>query len=182
MTRSIVVVLLVDTVNSTTILSQLGQTRMDELSALEMEALRDAAVANDGEVLRSLGDGLLATFSAASSALDAAAAMHRNIARLNEGSPFGVDVRVRVTLAASDVVMEDGEIRGVPPARSAWRPPRPAGPPRWGGRGTKPARAPARRSAPTRCGHSPRAGVTIGSSGSRRSCCAASRNRCRSTG
>ena len=119
MSRSIVVVLLVDTVNSTTMMSQLGQERMDAVTELEMEALRAAVAANDGAVLHSRGDGLLATFTTASSALDAASAMHRAVARLNDGNRFGVDVRVRVTLAASDVVLEHGEIKGVAPVLTA---------------------------------------------------------------
>jgi class 3 adenylate cyclase/tetratricopeptide (TPR) repeat protein len=118
-TRSIVVVLLVDTVNSTAMLSHLGQERMDALTALEMDALRDAIAANGGEVVKSLGDGLLAIFPAASSALDAAAAIHRAVGRLNDGNRFGVDVRVRVAIAASDAVVEAGEIRGIAPVLTA---------------------------------------------------------------
>ena len=117
--RTIVVVLLVDTVNSTLMLSELGQDRMDELVATEMEALGAAVVDHGGQVMRSLGDGLLATFTAASTALEAAAAMHRSIARLNDGNAFGVDVRVRVTLAASDAVLVDDEIRGMAPVLTA---------------------------------------------------------------
>ena len=117
--RTIVVVLLVDTVDSTLMLSELGQDRMDEVVAAEMEALIAAVVDHGGHVSRTLGDGLLATFRAASTALDAAAAMHRSIARLNDGSTFGVDVRVRVTLAASDATLADDEIRGMAPVLTA---------------------------------------------------------------
>jgi class 3 adenylate cyclase len=118
-TASIAVVLLVDTVDSTATLIRLGQERMDALTAMEMEALREAVAANGGDVLKSLGDGLMALFRTASSALDAASAMHRAISRLNDGQRFDIDLRIRVTLAASDVILEDGDINGFAPVLAA---------------------------------------------------------------
>ena len=119
MSRSILVVLLVDTVNSTAIMSELGQDRMEHLAAMEMDTLRRSVESTGGQVVSSTGDGLFATFATAASALDAASAMHREVGRLNDGNRFGVDVRVRVILAASDLAVENGEIRGVAPVIAA---------------------------------------------------------------
>jgi class 3 adenylate cyclase len=117
--RSILVVLLVDTVKSTALLSRIGQDRMDALTSLEMAELRGAIVEGGGTILRSTGDGLLATFPTASGALDASSAVHRRVARLNEGDRLDVDLRVRVTLAASDITVHDDGISGIAPVLTA---------------------------------------------------------------
>lgn len=110
--RSITTVLLVDTVESTATVSRLGQERGQQIAARALDALRRASEAHDGRVIRSLGDGLLVTFATAASALDAAAAMHREVAQRNRAGQLEAAVQVRVTIAASDVVMEDDEITG----------------------------------------------------------------------
>lgn len=110
--RGISTVLLVDTVESTATVSRLGQERGQQIAARALDALRSAAEAHDGRVIRSLGDGLLVTFATAAAALDAAAAMHRGVAQRNRVSQLDAAVQVRVTIAASDIVMEDDEITG----------------------------------------------------------------------
>ncbi len=117
--RAIATVLLVDTVESTAALSRLGQERSHEIAAREMETLRATAEAHGGQVLRSLGDGVLVTFGTSSAALDASAAMHRAIAQLNRGGPLDSAVRVRVTIAASDLIIEGNEISGLAPVVAA---------------------------------------------------------------
>jgi class 3 adenylate cyclase len=117
--RAIATVLLVDTVESTAALSRLGQERSHEIAAREMEALRATAETHGGRVIRSLGDGVLVTFATSSAALDAAAAMHRAIAQLNRGGPLDSAVRVRVTIAASDMIIEENEISGLAPVVAA---------------------------------------------------------------
>jgi class 3 adenylate cyclase len=117
--RAIATVLLVDTVESTAALSRLGQERSHEIAAREMDTLRATAEAHGGQVVRSLGDGVLVTFATSSAALDAAAAMHRAIAQLNRGGPLDSAVRVRVTIAASDVIIEGNEISGLAPVLAA---------------------------------------------------------------
>jgi class 3 adenylate cyclase len=110
--RGISTVLLVDTVESTATVSRLGQERGQQIAARALDALRSAAEAHDGRVIRSLGDGLLVTFATAAAALDAAAAMHRAIAQRNRAGQLDAAVQVRVTIAASDMVMKDDEITG----------------------------------------------------------------------
>lgn len=117
--RTIATVLLVDTVESTAALSRLGQERSHDIAAREMEVLRTTAEAHGGQVVRSLGDGVLVTFATSSAALDAAAAMHRAIAQLNRGGPLDSAVRVRVTIAASDMIIEENEISGLAPVVAA---------------------------------------------------------------
>jgi class 3 adenylate cyclase len=110
--RGISTVLLVDTVESTATVARLGQERGQQIAARALDALRSAAEAHDGRVVRSLGDGLLVTFATAAAALDAAAEMHRAVAERNRAGQLDAAVQVRVTIAASDVVMEDDEITG----------------------------------------------------------------------
>jgi class 3 adenylate cyclase len=117
--KASVTVLVVDTVESTATMSRLGQERSHRIAAQEMEALRTAAEAHGSEVTQSRGDGLLATFTTAASALDAAAAMHRSVAQLNEGDRLDTAVRVRVTIAASDVIIEGDSISGLAPVVAA---------------------------------------------------------------
>jgi class 3 adenylate cyclase len=119
MSRDVVVVLLVDTVESTALLTSIGQDRMSMLADVEMTALSDAVASNGGRVVRTLGDGLMAIFPSAVAALDAAAEMHRSVGQLNDGARFGAPVRVRVTIGASDAVVVGDEIRGVAPIHAA---------------------------------------------------------------
>ena len=114
-----VTVLVVDTVESTATMSRLGQERSHRITAQEMEALRTAAEAHGSEMIQSRGDGLLVAFSTSAAALDAAAAMHRSVAQLNTGDQLDAAVRVRVTIAASDVIIEDNELSGLAPVVAA---------------------------------------------------------------
>lgn len=117
--KVIVTVLLVDTVESTATLSRLGQEHSHQIATREFEALRAAADAHGGRVMRWLGDGMLVTFTTSAAALDAAAAMHRAIAQLNQGGRLDSAVQIRVTIAASDLVMEGEKLSGLAPVVAA---------------------------------------------------------------
>src|SRR5262249_32647709 len=100
-------------------MSRLGQERSYQVAAREMDTLRTAAEAHGGQVVQSRGDGLLVTFPTAAGALDAAAAMHRAVAQLNEGDRLDAAVQVRVTIAASDVIIEGDALSGLAPVVAA---------------------------------------------------------------
>ena len=110
-TPQTVTLLLVDIVDSTGLIARIGHERAEELTAEQLGRLRKVVESHEGTVVNTTGDGLLVSFPAAVLALDAAAAMHRSVAFLNETRRYGVALQVRIALAASDAML-DGEFRG----------------------------------------------------------------------
>src|SRR6266568_9355319 len=69
---SLAVVLFTDLVGSTAQRAALGEERADELRQLHDRLLGDRIEAHAGQVVKGLGDGLMAAFASASDALTAA--------------------------------------------------------------------------------------------------------------
>lgn len=106
-------VVFTDLVGSTELRSQLGAEAAEELRRVQEEALRAVTLRYGGNVVKGLGDGIMATFSGTADAVAAAVAMQQAIVRLNrrvEGEPLSI----RVGISAGDVTWEDGDCFGVP--------------------------------------------------------------------
>lgn len=111
-------VLFTDLVGSTELRSRLGEDGADEMRRRHDEALRAAVEKAGGEVVKGLGDGVMATFAGAAEGLSAAVAIQQAVDRLNrraESSP----VSVRVGLSAGDVTWEASDCFGEPVVEAA---------------------------------------------------------------
>jgi class 3 adenylate cyclase len=99
-------VLFTDMEGSTELQSRLGDVEFDGVRQRLVRATEDAVDAHGGTVVKTLGDGTMATFAAASDALRAAVRVQQDVARLRP--PVGL----RVGISVGDVLIEDGDCHG----------------------------------------------------------------------
>lgn len=118
MTTETVTVLFSDLVDSTQLLSSVGDERMDALRARHDAALRAAIGATNGIEVKGLGDGLMVVFPSALDALNCAVAMQQGIHRLNHDVDDGT-IAIRIGIAAGDVTVEAGDYFGTPVVEAA---------------------------------------------------------------
>jgi class 3 adenylate cyclase len=110
-------VLFTDMVGSTALLSRLGEAAFDVLRRDHFAGLRETISRTGGTVVKSTGDGVLATFTSAASAIECAVGMQQTVARLGAGT--GLRLAIRVGLALGDVSFEEGDVFGVPVIEAA---------------------------------------------------------------
>ena len=107
-------VLFTDLVGSTALRARIGEERSDALRYTHDGLLRDAITAAGGRVVKSTGDGVMATFPGAADAVGAAVAVQQAI-DLHNRSDEGERFEVRIGLSVGDVtVEEDGDCFGLP--------------------------------------------------------------------
>jgi class 3 adenylate cyclase/energy-coupling factor transporter ATP-binding protein EcfA2 len=99
------IILVTDLVGSTAIRSEVGEDVAEELRHRHDAVLTEAVTSHGGVVVKSLGDGVLARFAGAASAVIAACVMQRE-----------VDGRfdIRIGISAGDVTLENGDCFGAP--------------------------------------------------------------------
>ena len=114
-----VTVLVCDLVSSTTQRTSLGDDLADGLAATLDYYLRQSVLEHRGNVLKSTGDGLIATFDAASDALAAAVRAHQRIERRNRSHPALEWLVMRVGLSAGDVQFIAHDLHGTPVVEAA---------------------------------------------------------------
>ncbi|HZI39620.1 MAG TPA: AAA family ATPase, partial [Acidimicrobiia bacterium] len=119
MGRGVAVVLFTDLVGSTELRSRLGEDAADELRRRHDQLLSQAVAANNGRVVKGLGDGIMATFAGATDAMAAAVAIQQAVDRLNRSGKAPAPVSVRVGLAAGDVGFEGDDVHGTPVIEAA---------------------------------------------------------------
>ncbi|HEV8625816.1 MAG TPA: AAA family ATPase [Acidimicrobiia bacterium] len=100
----VVALLFTDIVRSTELLSRLGDDAADELRRRHVAALRQAVAASGGEEVKSLGDGLMVSFTSPVAALSCAVAMQDSV----EGSGF----ELRVGVHAGEPIREESDLFG----------------------------------------------------------------------
>jgi class 3 adenylate cyclase len=110
-------VLFTDLVDSTGLLSGLGEAAFDELRRAHFAALRDAIRSHGGEEVKTLGDGVLAVFGSAADAVASAVAIQQAVARQRRAG--SAPVAIRVGLAVGDVSFEEGDVFGTPVIEAA---------------------------------------------------------------
>ena len=106
-------VLFTDVEGSTELRTRLGEGAADRLFLDHERLMAGVVERRGGRVLKTTGDGIMATFDSASEALTAAAEIQRGTTRR------WPDLRVRVGLAAGDVSWEDGDCFGLPVVTAA---------------------------------------------------------------
>jgi class 3 adenylate cyclase/tetratricopeptide (TPR) repeat protein len=112
-----ITVLFTDLVGSTELTSALSPEAGDEVRRKHFSGLRQAIVAAGGTEVKSLGDGLMVVFPAASAALGCAVAMQQVVHRDNAGAqrPLGL----RVGLSSGEATREADDYFGDPVVEAA---------------------------------------------------------------
>jgi class 3 adenylate cyclase/tetratricopeptide (TPR) repeat protein len=117
--RSTAVVLFTDLVGSTQFRSRLGDEAAEDVRRRHDRLLAEAVEAQRGHVVKNLGDGLMATFTAAADAVAAAVGIQQAIDRHNRSPGRPVPLEVRIGLSAGDVTFDDGDCYGRPVVEAA---------------------------------------------------------------
>ncbi len=110
-------VLITDLVGSASLRTQLGDHRADEIERWHEGVLSKAVTDYQGTIVKRLGDGVMAVFTTATDAVAAAASMQTRIAR--ESPTKLASLEVRIGVSAGEVVVEAGDVRGLPPTEAA---------------------------------------------------------------
>jgi class 3 adenylate cyclase/DNA-binding SARP family transcriptional activator len=105
-------VLFTDIVGSTELFSSLGDTAADALRAGHVEALRAVVAAHGGQVVKGLGDGIMAVFESAAAAAEAGLSVQRQTEEL--AAQRDVALVVRVGVGAGDASSDGDDWYGTP--------------------------------------------------------------------
>ncbi len=106
--------LFVDLVGSTDLLHRIGDDANDELTRRYQGIMREAVERHGGEVLRTMGDGLVIVFEhSVAAALSTAVDMHRAIDRMGRTDPL-LRLQIRVGLSVGEASKLDGDWSGTP--------------------------------------------------------------------
>lgn len=111
-------IVVTDLVDSTAQRVRVGEDRAEELRRVHDQLVGKAVSARAGEVVKSLGDGLLARFEGAAEAVAAAVAAQQAVAAHTARHPEEPLV-IRVGVSAGDVTLEDGDCFGTPVVEAA---------------------------------------------------------------
>ena len=106
-------VLFTDLVGSTELRVRLGEDDAEDLRRTHDRLLADAVTGHGGQVVKGLGDGIMASFSSAADAVGAAVAIEQAAdlhARHHPEKAFAV----RVGISVGDVTLEGNDVFGVP--------------------------------------------------------------------
>jgi len=107
----LVTILFTDIEGSTTLTHRLGDAKAQEVLRAHNAIVRDALKAHGGSEIKHTGDGIMASFPLASSALGSAIAIQRAVAAQVRDHPE-MSLRVRIGLNAGEPVAEDEDLFG----------------------------------------------------------------------
>src|SRR5213596_2461225 len=110
--EGVVTVLFTDIVGSAALKTSQGYAAAQEIVRGHFNLLRQQVESHGGREIKTLGDGLMATFVSPRSALTSAIGMQRALAEGNRAKPPEQQVQVRVGLNAGEAIREDGDIFG----------------------------------------------------------------------
>jgi DNA-binding CsgD family transcriptional regulator len=108
MATSTATILFTDVEGSTEMRSRIGESAADKLFVDHERRLRSLVERHGGTVVKTAGDGIMASFGSASDAILAAIDMQRSAERRDD------DLRIRVGIASGDVSWEGGDCFGLP--------------------------------------------------------------------
>src|SRR4051794_12098036 len=109
----VAVVVFSDLVDSTSLLARLGDDRMEEIRRAHVVDVRRAVHDGGGVVVKTLGDGVMASFDSALGALQAAAAIQDSVEHLRT-SEEAAGLAARVGVAAGEPIREGADMHGMP--------------------------------------------------------------------
>ena len=104
-------ILFTDMEGSTSLTQRLGDAAAQDVLRTHNSIVRDALKAHSGTEIKHTGDGIMASFTSASAALEAAVAIQNALAEHNEINPDAA-IRVRIGLNAGEPVAEDEDLFG----------------------------------------------------------------------
>ena len=104
-------ILFTDMEGSTTLADRLGDAAAQEVRRTHNEIVRAALSANGGNEIKHTGDGIMASFTTASTALDCAIAIQRGVAEHKHEHPDS-QLGVYVGLNAGEPIAEDDDLFG----------------------------------------------------------------------
>lgn len=111
--RGLTVVMFTDLIGSTALLARLGDDRMQRVQVAHVADVTRVVVGHGGTVHKSMGDGVMASFPSALSALAAAAAVPRDMEAL-DAREGGLGLAVRVGVSAGEPIADaDGDLHGM---------------------------------------------------------------------
>ncbi len=106
-----VAVLFTDVKSSTTLTGRLGDTGAQELLRVHNNIVREALRAHGGSEVKHTGDGIMASFSSATRAVQGAIAIQRALSQHNQTYPER-PIRVRIGINAGEPVAEEDDLFG----------------------------------------------------------------------
>ena len=107
----LVTILFTDMESSTALTQSLGDAKAQELVRAHNTIVREALSAHDGTEIKHTGDGIMASFGGASSALGCAVAIQRAVAARAAEQP-DIPLGLRVGLNAGEPVVEEQDLFG----------------------------------------------------------------------
>lgn len=108
----VAIVVFSDLVNSTALLATLGDDRMDLVRRAHVGDVTGIVEAAGGRLVKTLGDGAMATFESALAALQAAAEIQAAVERL-DAAHGGIGVAARVGVAAGEPIPDGDDLHGM---------------------------------------------------------------------
>lgn len=110
-------ILLTDLVGSTSLAMAAGPALADELRDEHFDLLREAIVSLGGREAKNTGDGLMASFTSASAAVQCAVAMQQLFERRNRAARH--EMHIRIGVSAGESTVKDGDYFGLPSIEAA---------------------------------------------------------------
>lgn len=108
----VAIVVFSDLVDSTALLAELGDDRMEQVRRTHQEDVSTAVSLAGGRVVKTLGDGAMARFESALGALRAAAAIQVSVERLDTAQG-GIGIAARVGVAAGEPIPDGEDLHGM---------------------------------------------------------------------
>jgi adenylate cyclase len=105
-------ILFADVVGSTRIYEVMGDARARDMILKSVEIMRTATELNQGTVIKTIGDEIMATFPSADTALNAGSRMQHDIRMHSELQVEGQSVAIRIGCHFGPVVLENRDIFG----------------------------------------------------------------------
>lgn len=106
-----VAILFADVVGSTQLYDQFGDTKASETVAACLDVMKDATHQNNGTVIKTIGDEIMATFNTVDDAMSAAVTMQGRITAETR-KDGGIPVSIRIGCHYGPVVQEQNDIFG----------------------------------------------------------------------
>jgi class 3 adenylate cyclase len=101
-----------DLVDSTALLVALGDDRMEQIRRAHVTDVREVVLGNRGRLIKTLGDGTMASFESALGALRAAAAIQASVERLDVAQGT-IGIAARVGVAAGEPIADGDDLHGM---------------------------------------------------------------------
>jgi adenylate cyclase len=108
----VAIVVFSDLVDSTALLARLGDERMERVRRAHVEDVAREVKGGGGRVVKTLGDGTMATFESALGALRAAAGIQAAVERL-DGAQGKIGIAARVGVAAGEPIADGDDLHGM---------------------------------------------------------------------